>query len=760
MKNNELKTSKIGKKLLKMHSSHLLPTYYNKHPLYDRALPRIAQKIAEIDGYITCIDIGANIGDTVSLITDRIDGTFLCIEGDQEYIPLLQENTKKIIKSHIYIEDSYCSDKDGKLDSLKVDHKDGTTKLVKRTGVANTTIKTRKLDTIIKSYGSPFIKANLLKVDTDGFEIEIFRGAKNYLKDHSPLIFFEFTPSDYIANGNDPLELMRTLRKSGYHNALFYDNFGYPIANVNLSDEHTINELIRKIDLKSVYYYDILTWKDTDTKKYSLIIQSELLSVLNAVREEKGKIDLDVTISEQCTSTIKKELDFALAKNYTAYRVIANLKNELKTSSTLHKNSQDTLKIGIEKINTDLLKASSQLSQLQKEKEETELALSTTTHELDWIRASKAWKIISLIRNATAKVFPIGSARRKWFIKLLNITFWIFSRLLSLLKTVLRVTRKFHAKIKSVVVPKKVSKLKKKLVYIGHSYHLLSKSTEFLTNYLQQFFEVEILSDYSWQGQAYPDLSFIDESYAAVIFFQNIPEPEVVNAIRNNNKILFPMFDNGTYGRGAEFWRQYNNLRIINFSKATQEIFANIGIPSIHIQYFPKTESFIKGEPLSVFFWQRQTRLNINTLLKLFENQKVKIHIHRAIDPGQTYIAPTQEDIEKYSITFSDWTKYREEMLSVVEKKSIYVAPREFEGLGLSFLEAMAQGKAVIAPNNPTMNEYIIHNKTGYLYSFDAVTKINLENIDEVQKQTFEYMQRGYESWKKDKKRMIKFIMK
>ena len=51
-----------------------------------------------------------------------------------------------------------------------------------------------------------------------------------------------------------------------------------------------------------------------------------------------------------------------------------------------------------------------------------------------------------------------------------------------------------------------------------------------------------------------------------------------------------------------------------------------------------------------------------------------------------------------------------------LRRAGIYFAPRLYEGIGISFLEAMAMGKAVVAPDNPTMNEYVTHNVNGFLY--------------------------------------------
>ena len=208
------------------------------------------------------------------------------------------------------------------------------------------------------------------------------------------------------------------------------------------------------------------------------------------------------------------------------------------------------------------------------------------------------------------------------------------------------------------------------------------------------------------------------------------------------------------------YWSDYHNLKIINFSKTLHEKLLKWGFESMFVQYFPKPDEFIPGNINEVFFWQRLTKLSINTVAKLFGKADLKMHIHKAIDPDQKFIQPNKEDEDKFQITYSDWFDTREDMWGVIKQKGIYVAPREYEGIGMSFLEAMAMGKAVIAVNNPTMNEYIENGKNGYLFDLENSKAIDLSNIEEVQKNAYEYMKKGYDKWEKDKIKIIEFIKK
>ena len=379
-------------------------------------------------------------------------------------------------------------------------------------------------------------------------------------------------------------------------------------------------------------------------------------------------------------------------------------------------------------------------------------------NELNSIKISKGWKLLLIFRRFFQKIFPKGSLQR-------SVLKMVYKPIRMILRFVIGLTRKLKGvetkDVKVLPHPKrKINKKSKKIIYIGHSYHNKTKSTAFLIDYLKQFYEVEVLLDNSWQGDPYPDLSFIDDSYHAVIFFEQIPTTEILMKIKNQNIIFFPMFDrNGAFN--FDTWKQYSKLKIINFSSTLHYGLLKHGFETEYVQYFPKPEKFTKGNTGEAFFWQRVLAINFETVKKLLGKNKMKVHIHKAVDPSQVFNKPSSADEKKYEITYSDWFKKREDIWKqVIDKKSIYFAPREYEGIGMSFLEAMARGKGVIAVNNPTMNEYIVDGVNGYLYNLDNPKEINLTNLNEIQKNTYNYMCEGYEKWEKDKKKIIDFIEK
>lgn len=299
--------------------------------------------------------------------------------------------------------------------------------------------------------------------------------------------------------------------------------------------------------------------------------------------------------------------------------------------------------------------------------------------------------------------------------------------------------------------------MKKKVAYIGHSYHAKTKSTVFFINLLMQSYDVELILEESWCGKPQANLSYLDDSYHAVIFFQSI-SPKLISMVKCKNIIFIPMYDESGSGE-ADYWVQYKDLKIINFSKTLHYKLLQMQFNTINIQYYPEPQEYIKNNNISVFFWQRTNSITWDTVKRLLGKNKVdSVHIHRAVDPFQELVKPTEEDEIQYNITYSDWFETREQYLSMVKNKMIYIAPRYMEGIGFSFLEAMSFGKVIIAADQPTMNEYIKHNYNGYLYNLSQVTPINMHNIHLKQENSYQTIVEGRKAWEKNKYMILDFI--
>jgi hypothetical protein len=79
-----------------MNLSHDLAFNIKNYPTYNKNLGLVAEILSKKYLSLNIIDVGANVGDSVVIIQDKINANFLCIEGNPKFIPLLKENQKNL----------------------------------------------------------------------------------------------------------------------------------------------------------------------------------------------------------------------------------------------------------------------------------------------------------------------------------------------------------------------------------------------------------------------------------------------------------------------------------------------------------------------------------------------------------------------------------------------------------------------------------------------------------------------------------------
>lgn len=304
---------------------------------------------------------------------------------------------------------------------------------------------------------------------------------------------------------------------------------------------------------------------------------------------------------------------------------------------------------------------------------------------------------------------------------------------------------------------------REKLVYIGHEYHNKTLSTKFLIDLFKQNYDVDIFQYKMENGEFIGEKETSKEHYKVLVLFQ-MPVPTKKLKERFNFDIgsYFPMYD-GTGEAPDEFWRGYADFNIINFSSTLHNRLVKMGLSSYYIQYFPKPfTNFEWGKKDSLFFWNRRSGLNVNKLSPIISRLGIKnVHLHNAYDPGESLIIPDEAVKNKYNISISEWYDSKIEMLNVIAESAYYMAPREYEGIGMSFLEAMAMGRCVIAVNHPTMNEYIVDNQNGLLYNMNNIDDTTWKDVDikKIQKNAYDYICDGYLRWEENKIEILKWIL-
>ena len=301
----------------------------------------------------------------------------------------------------------------------------------------------------------------------------------------------------------------------------------------------------------------------------------------------------------------------------------------------------------------------------------------------------------------------------------------------------------------------------KQLLYIGMEFHKQTRSADFLLELLGREYEITLCLVDVFVEDPYAVFAEVGKhDFDVLACWQVMPPRDVLDLnFRFRHAVFFPMLDSCPSVSKPEKWFPYRDSQIISFSRTLARQLVAAGFSAHAIQYFPEATAVPEwGDPDGVFFWNRREAININTVTRLLCKTKVqRIHIHKALDPGYRFIPPPADSPLEFS--YSEWYTERDGMQKDMLKFAYYVAPRQKEGIGMSFLEAMAMGRCVVAPNSPTMNEYIEHGRTGLLYNVKHPSPIEIDQVKEIQKNTHGYMREGFEKWEREKANILDWLV-
>jgi hypothetical protein len=300
----------------------------------------------------------------------------------------------------------------------------------------------------------------------------------------------------------------------------------------------------------------------------------------------------------------------------------------------------------------------------------------------------------------------------------------------------------------------------KQLIFIGREFHKRTGSANFLIELLDDF-EVTFCYIDEYGDNPYGPLeAFKLRKFELLVCWQVMPSRELLDrSVQFKQGAFFPMYDDCPQVKKVEKWWPYRDFNIICFSKKNQCDLVKSGFSAKYIQYFPKpAENPMPGDSASAFFWFRRENIGMELVKKLFSKTELKnLHIHNAPDPGNIF--KSSDASGPIHCIFSTWYEDKRDMVHDIEKCAFYVAPREQEGIGMAFLEAMALGKCVVAPDAPTMNEYIEHGRTGLLYSMGKVKPLQDIDLRKIQNETYRYMTEGYEKWLSDRELISNWLI-
>jgi hypothetical protein len=247
-----------------------------------------------------------------------------------------------------------------------------------------------------------------------------------------------------------------------------------------------------------------------------------------------------------------------------------------------------------------------------------------------------------------------------------------------------------------------------------------------------------------------------------VLFFQLLPTRKEMRRIRCDQLFLVPMHD-GVVGNPRIRWKEIrgSGLQLINFCRATHAFFTKLGYRSLCVQYWPppQVSSVETSKSPRILFWARKRDIGWPLLKTLLGAQRPdRIVLRIVADPGEFLEMPSADEISDYKIeVVTEWLD-KSRYMELLRSCNVFMAPRLYEGIGQSFLEAMSFGMAVIAPDSPTMNEYIQHGRNGYLYSYTAPKPIDLSELDTVRAQVLKDVTDGHCAWHSQEASVLEYI--
>ena len=252
-------------KKLKIPLSHAAPEYLNIFKFYDRLPSRMSNFFVKQNIDIICIDIGANIGDSIAYFDfhKKKSSRFLAIEPNTKFFDYLKYNwgsDERVSSLKIA-----CSSENRTINA-SFDEKNGTANIDKNSHGEE--IKETSLDTLI-SENIIFKKTNIIKIDTDGFDFDVIKGASRIIANNKPMVLFELFTINNKKYSEELKNIINLFKGNGYSSTLIYDNLGNFMGKYDLNNIFSIYKLIfYQLTRNYFFCYDFLMISDDDFNRF------------------------------------------------------------------------------------------------------------------------------------------------------------------------------------------------------------------------------------------------------------------------------------------------------------------------------------------------------------------------------------------------------------------------------------------------------------------------------------------------------------
>ena len=176
---------------------------------------------------MTAIDIGANVGYHTFRMARGVGpgGTVLALEPMSHARHRLERNLELNDFANIRVLPIAVSD--ANVDAAEVSFVNSY-RLDGRATTTTETVRVATLDSLVEEAG--LSRVDFIKLDVDGYEGKVLRGATRVLDAWSPTIVFEISPGAMAAVGDDAMDLVADLQRRGYR---LLTETGEPLADID-----------------------------------------------------------------------------------------------------------------------------------------------------------------------------------------------------------------------------------------------------------------------------------------------------------------------------------------------------------------------------------------------------------------------------------------------------------------------------------------------------------------------------------------------
>jgi glycosyltransferase involved in cell wall biosynthesis len=290
-----------------------------------------------------------------------------------------------------------------------------------------------------------------------------------------------------------------------------------------------------------------------------------------------------------------------------------------------------------------------------------------------------------------------------------------------------------------------------RIAYIGHAYHQKTGSTRFFIELLERFATVEPWigepgSSSAWQWRA----DFDESRYDIIVVFQLHEAFDLLSG-RHPNVVFVPMYD-AMFWAGNFYWKpSFNKAKIACFSWALRQEVMHRDAIYAGFQYFPDPSGYTVIDDFSAlrgFMWYRRREIPPDLVFGLCGDVEFeRFVVHDAPDPEHAMTETVIRPPNVRRLDRTSWSADGTEYDAALRDSNIFFAPRPREGIGMSFLEAMARGHCVVAQDAPTMNEYISHGSNGLLWNPERRGPLDFSAARSIGARARESIERGHQRW-------------